>query len=452
MGGIAPTLVGIATKLPGGQLDNLLQHPSAAMNAGHMPPVDVSAPDFKALTAYLGALGTATAEAPAGAPTDSAAAAPRPGAANVEAPAPTTKSVPTVVAKTVGGQAAPSSNTTGQHLFDQRRCAACHGAAGVGGRLPAMSALIAGQARAHVLRLIKAPDAKMKAGGMQPVTGSTAELTSVVAYLQTLGSTKQQPTAAVAAAKPVPPVQTAAPVASTTAAALPSPAAAPAPSAVAVSAKPNPGHAVFVSQGCAACHGADAGGTHFAPALIGVSPKFPGAALPNLLHHPNAKMKAGGMPPVTANPAQIAQLVSYITSLDLAPAPAAASAPSVATAGTGQPAPANAAAPKAANSAPAKLTATAVIPPSPLAIHGGQVFQHYSCETCHGAGGLHGTAAAPGLAGTASLLPAATLNNLLRHHSTQMTNGNMPPTNMNAQDMKSVIAYIRAMPSTSDTP
>ena len=58
--------------------------------------------------------------------------------------------------------------------------------------------------------------------------------------------------------------------------------------------------------------------------------------------------------------------------------------------------------------------AASPVPLSPLAVRGRQVFEHYSCQTCHGAGGLHGTAAAPGLAGTASILSAATLENLLR--------------------------------------
>mgnify|MGYP001795294200 CR=1 FL=1 len=87
---------------------------------------------------------------------------------------------------------------------------------------------------------------------------------------------------------------------------------------------------------------------------------------------------------------------------------------------------------------------------SPLDLQGQQVFQRYSCETCHGAGGLHGTAAAPGLAGTASLLSASALEHLLRHHSIQMQNGNMPPTNMNERDLKSVVAYIRSMPTSAD--
>lgn len=75
------------------------------------------------------------------------------------------------------------------------------------------------------------------------------------------------------------------------------------------------------------------------------------------------------------------------------------------------------------------------------------MFQHNSCETCHGMDGLHGTAAAPGLAGTASVLPAETLENLLRHHSTQMKNGHMPPTSMSAKDLMAVVAYIRSMPA-----
>ena len=451
VGGIAPTLVGIATKLPGEQLTSLLQHPNAAMNAGHMPPVDVSAPELTALTAYLGALGTPAAEAPAGSAAELLAAAPGPATAGVEAPA------SAAVAKTVGGPTAPISTAAGQHLFDQRGCAACHGAAGAGGRVPAMSTLIAGQPNAHVLQLIKSPDAKMKAGGMQPVTGSSAELTSVVAYLQTLSSASpaKQPSVASVAAKPTAPVQTAEPPtpSAKVTATVPSQAAPASTTGEAVAAKPNAGHAVFISQGCAACHGPNAGGTHFAPALIGVSAKFPGAALPNLLHHPNAKMKAGGMPPVTANPAQVTQLVSYITSLNIVPAPAAASStPPRETAGAIQPTPSNSAAPKAGAASPSQQATVAIAPPSPLAIRGQQVFQHFSCETCHGAGGLRGTAAAPGLAGTASMLPAATLNNLLRHHSTQMIHGNMPPTNMNAEDMKAVISYIRSMPSAPETP
>ena len=457
VGGIAPTLVGIATKFPGAKLTDLLQHPNAAMNAGHMPPVDVSGPDMAALTAYLGALGTPTADAPAGPAADPAEASAT--AEGGSSPQPGGAALPGV---SPGETETHGSNATfaGEKLFAQRNCAACHGTGGVGGRLPAMSSLIAGRSNNQLLQVLKVPNKKMKAGGMQPVTGSAAELNSVVAYLHTLGPAPaaKQPSALANDETSAPPVSPA-----TASAAVPTapakvasspPVQAPVSQAVATSVPPtNAGHAVFIAQGCGACHGANAGGTHFAPALIGVSAKFPGSALPNLLHHPNAKMKAGGMPPVTANPEEIKQLVSYISSLDIVPSPAvASSAPPLKAAGVGQPTASNVPAHKGDGSAPTQQTTVAATPPSPLAIHGQQVFQHFSCETCHGAGGLHGTAAAPGLAGTASMLPPATLNNLLRHHSTQMINGNMPPTNMNTQDMKAVIAYIRAMPSIPETP
>jgi hypothetical protein len=55
--------------------------------------------------------------------------------------------------------------------------------------------------------------------------------------------------------------------------------------------------------------------------------------------------------------------------------------------------------------------------------------------------------AAPPLAGTASILPESVLEDLLRHHSIQMQKGGMPLTNMNAQDMKAIVAFIRSMPA-----
>jgi mono/diheme cytochrome c family protein len=82
-----------------------------------------------------------------------------------------------------------------------------------------------------------------------------------------------------------------------------------------------------------------------------------------------------------------------------------------------------------------------------LELRGQQIFQHNRCETCHGIGGLTGTVAAPPLAGTASLLPATVLENLLRHHSIRMQQGGMPLTNMNPPDMKALVAFIRSMPA-----
>ncbi len=453
VGAIAPKLVGITTKLPGAQLTNLLQHPNAAMIAGHMPAVDISAADMASLTAYLGVLGTAAAQAPAGPDQASPASAPQTAAV---AASPSAATPATQGAKVASEPHASGSASSASAMFSQRGCAACHGADGVGGRVPAMASLIAGHSDAQIVHLLQVPSAKMKAGGMQPVTGSAAELTSMVAYLHTLGPVptgKDRTTAAVAKALPTAPAPspragTAPPTAAAAANSAPPAAAAPKGAA---STETSAGHAIFVSQGCAACHGANAGGTHFAPALVRVSARFPGAALPNLLRHPDAKMKAGGMPPVTTNAADMKKLLSYLTSLDVAPSPTAAASSAGSSAGTataGSPA----ATQTANGSAPSPAKAAANVPLSPLALRGQHVFQHYSCETCHGAGGLHGTAAAPGLAGTASILPQSTLENLMRHHSIQMQNGNMPQTNMSAKDLKALTTFIRTMPASPDAP
>jgi mono/diheme cytochrome c family protein len=295
------------------------------------------------------------------------------------------------------------------------------------------------------MQLLQDPDAKMKAGGMPPVVASPVELGSLIAFLRTISAPppgKAQPAAATAAnAKPAP-EPPAVPGASTPA--NPSAPAAPAASSAASAAQPAPGHALFVSQGCAACHGPDGGGTHFAPSLIGVGSKFPGLALPNLLHHPSAKMRAGGMPTVKVNDAQLVQLVAFLSSLTPGSAakPSAPGNPATATAAPKPGFPA-ATATQAAPPAPQPVT----VPLSPVALSGQKIFQRNSCESCHGTGGLSGTVAAPGLAGTASVLPATVLEDLLRHHSIQMQKGGMPLTNMNAQDMKAIVAYIRSMPA-----
>jgi ubiquinol-cytochrome c reductase cytochrome b subunit len=461
-----PSLVGITAKYPIPQLDDLLQHPNAQMTAGHMPVFHLPNEDMKALFSYLASLSTAggaAAPTAAAGPTATAAltatAAPTATASSSTPPAETTSKAPAPAAKDAstksksGPGSTASATEPGEQIFKQGACAACHGVAGAGGRVPAIAPLIAKRSDAQLLAVLKKPNAKMKAGGMQPVAVSPAELSSLVKYLRTLGGASQTKqalsTSTPAPSAPRNPTQNtgSAPAKDSSAAvaAASPPKPVPEASAKAVSAtKPNTGHAVFVSQGCAACHGANAGGTHFAPALTGVSAKFPGNALPTLLHHPNAKMKAGGMPPVTANPGEMKQLISYLTTLDAAPAPAQPSAPTTNVAKSGATAP-----PGTADSTP--IHAIPTTPPSRLAIAGGKIFEHYSCQTCHGIGGLNGTAAAPALAGTASGLPAATLHNLLRHHSIQMKKGDMPATTMNENDLTAVIAYIRAMPAVPAT-
>jgi mono/diheme cytochrome c family protein len=212
---------------------------------------------------------------------------------------------------------------------------------------------------------------------------------------------------------------------------------------------PSGGRKLFVSQGCIACHGPAARGTNIAPSLIGVTAKFPGDQLPALLHHPTSKMRAGGMPAVTLDDAQMTDLVAYLSSLATA-SPAASSAQTnanlrVSNASQPDPAPVE-------THEVSQIHETRTAPLSPMALRGQLVFQRNSCASCHGAEGLNGTVAAPGLAGTASLLPASALENLLRHHSARMLKGGMPLTNFNTQDMNAIVAYIRSMTPSSESP
>ncbi|MGA7224779.1 MAG: cytochrome b N-terminal domain-containing protein [Candidatus Acidiferrales bacterium] len=75
------------------------------------------------------------------------------------------------------------------------------------------------------------------------------------------------------------------------------------------------GKTIFETHYCTACHGEGGVGTAAAPALIGVSAKFNPDQLTELLHHPTAKMKAGGMPTPDLPPDDMKALVAYISSL-----------------------------------------------------------------------------------------------------------------------------------------
>jgi mono/diheme cytochrome c family protein len=320
-----------------------------------------------------------------------------------------------------------------------------------------MGGLVAKLSDAQIAKLIQAPDAKMKAGGMPPFAGPAKSVTSMVAYLRSLAPgrnaqaqkmPRKDATAAATQTGPAP----AAPAANQKDETAPAAANEPPSSrqqSAAASPTTSPGRALFEANGCMACHGKNAQGTHFAPSLIDITKKYPPAQLTNLLHHPKKEMRDGGMPAVTVNDAQMKQLVAYLSSLGAAPAKEPAASAHAAQPAPGQPAP-----PAAAGNAASPAAATKQAEPAPLsadAVRGKALFEHNRCETCHGVDGLHGTIAAPGLAGMASVLPASVLDNLLQHHSTQMKNGNMPPTNMNPGTRKAIVAYIRSMPSPPDS-
>lgn len=396
-----------------------------------MPAVDISIPDMTALIAYLAALGTSAANVPA-----------------VYRVSPAKPGVKEASRQPAGRPLVhlTTAALAGRQLYQERGCFACHGQTGEDGRAPAMASLIAGESETRLIALLRKPDAKMKAGGMAPFAGTAAQMSSVIGYLRTISAPQAAPAAAVEAAAteiaaPAEPATAAAPSSErTSATASPAPAPASATAVVAVSTPPSPGRAIFLSQGYAACHGPAAAGTHFAPPLIGVGAKFPGDQLPNLLRHPTAKMRNGGMPIPTVNDAQLRDLVAYLSGLS-----------SAAAAQTIHPAIANAGA-AITPAAPVSPNAPVAAPPTPVALspqamRGQQIFERATCQNCHGIGGLNGTVAAPGLAGTASILPTAVLENLLRHHSIRMQQGGMPLTNMKTEDLHALVAYIRSMPS-----
>ena len=225
---------------------------------------------------------------------------------------------------------------------------------------------------------------------------------------------------------------------------------APPPSVATAAVPASLGRGLFVDNGCAACHGPNGEGTRFAPTLTGIIRKYPAAQLTSLLRHPTNKMRDGGMPVVNLPDAGLQQLIVYLSTLGAIPSSSASATTSPAYPSATQPTQ------RLAGSAQTVTDVTRAtnerlnaLPLTPEAQRGRAIFERNGCESCHGIGGLSGTVAAPGLAGTASILPAKTLEDLLRHHSKPMQRGGMPLTNMNSQDMNAVIAFIRSLPNTS---
>jgi mono/diheme cytochrome c family protein len=75
------------------------------------------------------------------------------------------------------------------------------------------------------------------------------------------------------------------------------------------------GKGIFNDRGCNACHGDNGTGTALAPSLVGITKKLPQDRLIALLHTPNAKMAAGGMPPVDASSEEMKALLAYLATL-----------------------------------------------------------------------------------------------------------------------------------------
>lgn len=88
-----------------------------------------------------------------------------------------------------------------------------------------------------------------------------------------------------------------------------------APGAAAANPLVAKGKQIFESQGCVVCHGEGGVGTAMAVKLIGVGQRIPTDQLANLIRHPNAKMRAGGMPSFPLSDDDMKSLTTYLNSL-----------------------------------------------------------------------------------------------------------------------------------------
>jgi ubiquinol-cytochrome c reductase cytochrome b subunit len=92
----------------------------------------------------------------------------------------------------------------------------------------------------------------------------------------------------------------------------------------------------------------------------------------------------------------------------------------------------------------ASLTAANIALADPLAAKGKTIFDAQSCNACHGDGGV-GTAAAPKLTGIGTKFDSQKLVALLKHPSPAMTQGGMSPSELNPDDLKSLVAYVTSL-------
>jgi ubiquinol-cytochrome c reductase cytochrome b subunit len=90
------------------------------------------------------------------------------------------------------------------------------------------------------------------------------------------------------------------------------------------------------------------------------------------------------------------------------------------------------------------LVAANVALANPLAAKGKAIFEEQGCNACHGDGGI-GSPAAPKLIGVGTKYPDEKLEALLKHPTSKMTEGGMPPITLNDDDFKALLAYLQSL-------
>jgi mono/diheme cytochrome c family protein len=365
-------------------------------------------------------------------------------------------------ASAAGG--ATTAATQGKSIFASQGCGGCHGESGGGGSGPALTHVSSQYPPAKLTAVLKAPTAKMKAGGMVALTVNAADMTALVSYVTSLGGTS----AASAATPPSAGSSSPAPAkAAPPKTAVPSKAPAGDSASNATAAQ---GKSIFDSQGCNGCHG-ESGVGGSGPALTHTSSQYPPSQLTAVLKAPTAQMKAAGMVPLSINAADMEALVSYVSSLggtsvaSAAPpasgssSPATAKAAPAATAVPSKDATAAAppvsvsSSPAAAKAEPAATAASSKAPTggsneaATIATQGKGVYDSHGCGGCHGESG--GGSSGPALTDISSQYPPAKLPAVLQAPTDKMKAAGMVALSVNAADMKALVSYVASLGGTS---
>ena len=426
IGGPGPALTHTSSQYPSAKLTAVLTSPTAGMKAAGMVPLTLDAADMKSLVSYVSSLGGTSAPA--------AAPLPATGSSSVTTAKPEPAAAAAPSKASIGSSASDATAAGGKAVFDSHGCSGCHGDAGVGASGPALTHLSSQYSPAKLSAVLKVPTAGMKAAGMVPLIADDADMNALVSYVTSLGG-KSAPAAA------------APPAAGSTSAtpATPEPAAAAAPSKApaessADKATDAEGKAIFDSHGCSGCHGVTGGGGS-GPALAHLSSQYSPAqvaavhkGLTVVLQAPTAKMKAAGMVPLTLDSADMSALVSYVSRLGEASAPAETAPPASGSASPATTAPAKASAGGSAENA--------------TAADGKSIFDSHGCSGCHGDGG--GGGSGPALTHTSSQYAPAKLTAVLTLPTAGMKAAGMVPLTLNATDMKSLVSYLTSLSRTSN--
>jgi len=217
------------------------------------------------------------------------------------------------------------------------------------------------------------------------------------------------------------------------------------------------GHAVFQQHACLACHGPTAQGTAIAPPLAGIGHYLSKSTFSSLVHHPNAAMRAKGMPPNDFSDQQINNLWAYLNSMP-PPAHRGPGVPAVTIFKTAEKAPAQTTSPAQAAPPAQKSVVKAAPAPTPAAakpaVHeaaisgpaaaGKQIFESHGCIACHGANG-EGTPLAISLIGITKTVPHDQLIALIRQPNAKMKAGGMPTFGFNNTQLNQVVAYLATL-------